>query len=491
MTKPSLLEMLKSLDTSGLIPMHMPGHKRSPELSGDLPYALDVTEIRGFDDLHDIENGGCIHNICRLAEEVYGIPARDDGSLAAYPLVGGSTVGILAAIRAATTQFRRQGIEPALLMARNCHKSVWHAAEVARLEVRYALPSLDASGIWGGISPQQIDGLMSSDPALKIVVITSPTYEGVISDIKKIGDVVHARGGLLLVDAAHGAHLPFVSSARPVFDGADAVAVSLHKTLPALTGCALLLLPSDGLDPTLVTRELNVFESSSPSYVLLASIERALSLAMNESSRFAAYRRRLRAARAELAGLSCLKLLRADGFDCDEGKLVLTIPQGVVLDGKELFGGALADLFRAEGIEVEMASAKHIVAMTSAWDMLTAGKDFISPNIDSFVEASRRIDARLSFDESLCNTSTFDYSLPTVAMPAHAAISSPAKSVSADALTGKISACYLWAYPPGIPLVAPGEVFDDAVISTVKSYSQANIFLKVQPPCKDGFWVLI
>lgn len=491
MTKPSLLEMLKSLDTSGLIPMHMPGHKRSPELSGDLPYAIDVTEIRGFDDLHDIESGGCIHNICHLAEEAYGIPERDGGSLAAYPLVGGSTVGILAAIRAAATQFRRHGIEPKLLMTRNCHKSVWHAAEITRLEAGYVLPSLDENGIWGGISPHQIDGLMSSDPALKIVVITSPTYEGVISDIKKIGDVVHARGGLLLVDAAHGAHLPFLSPVPSVFDGADAAAVSLHKTLPALTGCAMLLLPSDRLDPTLVARELNVFESSSPSYVLLASIEGALSLAMNESSRFGAYRRRLRTARAELEKLSCLKLWEAGDFDYDEGKLVLAIPRGVVLDGKELFGGALADLFRAEGIEVEMASAKHIVAMTSAWDMLTAGRDFISPNIDAFVAAARRIDTRLSFDESLCKTSVFDYSLPIVAMPSHAAISSPAKSVPVDDLKGKISACYLWAYPPGIPLVAPGEVFDDSVISTVKNYSQANISLKVQPFCKEGFWVLL
>ena len=489
MTKPSLYEMLKSLDASGLIPMHMPGHKRSAELGDELPYSMDVTEIRGFDDLHDITEGGCIHSICRLAEGASSIPARNDGSLAAYPLVGGSTVGILAAVRAMSTQFRRQGVEPKLLMARNCHKSVWHAAELARLEANYILPELDESGIWSGISPERIDRLMSSDPAIKIVVITSPTYEGVISDIKKIGDIVHAHGGLLLVDAAHGAHLPFMSPRRYIFDGADAVTVSLHKTLPALTGCALLLLPSEKIDSSLVARELNVLETSSPSYVLLASVERALSLAIQERSRFAAYGQRLCAARNELKKLSHLRLY--DTSDYDTGKLVLTIPRGITFDERELFGGALADLFRAEGIEVEMASAKYVVAMTSAWDMVTTNGGFDSPNVDAFVAAAIRIDARLRFDKSLCGKTDFNYTLPRAAMPAHVALNSPAIATTADRLAGNTSACYVWAYPPGIPLVAPGEIFDVSVVSVINSYTAAGISLKVQPACNDGFWILL
>lgn len=490
MNKPSLYEMLKSLDKSGLIPMHMPGHKRSDDLSPELPYSMDVTEIHGFDDLHDVEEGGCIYSICRLAEEAYRIPLRNNCSLSAYPLVGGSTVGILAAVRAMAMQFRRSGIEPKILMARNCHKSVWHAVEIARLSADYILPTLDESGIWGGISPEQIDALMSADNSVKIVAITSPTYEGVISDIQKIGYVVHSHGGLLLVDAAHGAHLPFVNSSAPVFDGADAVTVSLHKTLPALTGCALLLLPSDRLDSSLVARELNVLETSSPSYILLASIEHSLSLATQERTRFSAYTEKLCEVRKKLANLTRLKLYETDGFDYDIGKLVLVIRNGITFNGKELFGSTLADLFRLEGIELEMSSSKHVVAMTSAWDMAASSCGFDSPNIDQFVSAAIRIDKRLAFDESSCSNAAFSYTLPQSPLPAHTALEKPTASVGLDLALGKASACYVWAYPPGIPLVAPGEIFDESIIFTVKAYANSGIPLKIQPSCKDGFWII-
>ncbi|MBE6694055.1 MAG: aminotransferase class V-fold PLP-dependent enzyme [Ruminococcaceae bacterium] len=490
MKKASLEEMLKSLDGQGLIPMHMPGHKRSRELCDGLPYSMDVTEIRGFDDLHGMEEDGCIRSICRLAEDAYGIPPRADGSLSAYPLVGGSTVGILAAIRAAAMQLRQGGDEPEILMARNCHKSVWHAAELARLSARYVMPTADENGIFGNASPIEIDRLLSEHPACKIVVITSPTYEGVISDIGNIGEVVHRHGALLLVDAAHGAHLPFLPDAKSIFDGADVVVASLHKTLPALTGCALLLLPSQRLDSSLVARELNVFETSSPSYVLLCSVERSISIAVQEKIRFEAYVKKLNSARDRLSKLKHLALYSPHAFAYDLGKLVLVIPPRLTLDGKALTGGALADLLRLRGIEIEMSAPRYVVAMTSAWDMVATKDGYGSPNIDTFIDAIIEIDALLDFTNIPIGKDFSAHSLPTVRMAAHDALERPATSVPLDAVSGKTSACYVWAYPPGIPLIAPGEVFDNYVITSIKNHTDSSISLRIQPDCKGGFWVI-
>lgn len=470
--------------------MHMPGHKRSGDLTG-LPYSMDITEIDGFDDLHAMSDGGCIHNIARLAERAYGISPRNNGELSAYPLVGGSTVGILAAVRTAAIQLRKAGDEPRLLMARNCHKSVWHAAELAGLYTRYLCPKADGYGIFDGIDPADVDKQLSDDPNCKITVITSPTYEGVISDIKKIGDAVHRHGGILIVDAAHGAHLPFVTNCKNVFEGADAVVTSLHKTLPALTGCALLLLPSEKMSAAEISRQLNVFETSSPSYILLASIERSISLAASEEDRFTAYIQKLAAARRQLSALTHLSLYEPGGYGhdiYDSGKLVLTVPKGICFGGKELFGGELSNLFRERGIELEMSAQKHVIAMTSAWDMVRQGGDFVSPNIDAFVDAAENIDALL------CRKDTVDsnfpsYSLPTTELPIFKAVDSPAVCAEIDSTLGKTSACYVWAYPPGIPLIAPGEVFDKNVIDTLKTYISSGISLHVQPECSSGVWI--
>lgn len=472
----SLEEMLMSLDTKGKIPMHMPGHKRSGELSG-LPYSMDITEIDGFDDLHGMNEGGCIYNIARLAQSAYGIEA---GTLSAYPLVGGSTVGILAAVRAAATQMRREGIVPSLLMARNCHKSVWHAAELANLPARYLCPRVDENRIFGEITPDEVKEKLEQNAGCNITVITSPTYEGVISDVKAIGDEVHKRGGILIVDAAHGAHLPFVSNKNNVFDGADAVILSLHKTLPALTQCALLLLPSDRICKSEISRQLGVFETSSPSYLLLSSIEKAITLALGESDRFAAYNARLAKIRAELESLLHLSLYNGNGYGYDSGKLVLTV-------GADS-GAELAQLFRQEGIELEMSAPRYVVAMTSAWDMVRTEGGFASPNLDAFLSAAKRIDSLLKDSAHSSNIDT-EYSLPRFEMSVGEALESQAECVSLDDACGRISASYIWAYPPGIPIIAPGEVLDKDVISTLKGYISSKVSLRILPECDGGVWV--
>ena len=206
------------------IPMHMPGHKRNTDLLGnDLPYAGDITEIDGFDNLHDMETEGILNAIAKRASALYHAKF-------AFPLVNGSTGGILAAIRATAAP------GDTVLAARNCHQSVYHAIELCELAHTSLLPPTDAvSGIYGSIRPEDVEAAFSKDPTIRAVILTSPTYEGVISDIKSIARTVHRYGATLIVDAAHGAHLGF----HPAFPdsalqlGADAVVISLHKTLPS------------------------------------------------------------------------------------------------------------------------------------------------------------------------------------------------------------------------------------------------------------------
>lgn len=185
-------------------------------------------------------------------------------------LVNGSTGGVLAAIRSVCKEGDK------ILVARNCHKSVFNAVEVFGLNPVYVLPTyFEEYGFYGSVYPSSVKKAFEENPDIKLVVVTSPTYEGIISDIKSIAEICREHGAILFVDEAHGAHLglckKFHESARTL--GADIVVNSLHKTLPSLTQTALLSVCTDRVDTAIVDKNLAVFQTSSPSYVLMASMD--------------------------------------------------------------------------------------------------------------------------------------------------------------------------------------------------------------------------
>ena len=226
-----LEQKLNELEQSDIYPFHMPGHKRA-FLPFANPYAIDITEIEGFDNLHHAT--GILQEAQQKAADLYGAKKT-------YYLVNGSTCGLLAAISAAVPRGEK------ILVARNCHKAVYHAMYLRQLVPVYLYPEDTAYGIQGQVTPQMVRKQLEQTPDIRAVVITSPTYDGVVSDIKNIADTVHAYGIPLIVDEAHGAHFGF----SPEFPenatrlGADAVIMSVHKTLPAFTQTALLHLCSD------------------------------------------------------------------------------------------------------------------------------------------------------------------------------------------------------------------------------------------------------
>lgn len=439
-----LYEKLKDYANSDTYPFHMPGHKRMD--GNGLPYEIDITEIDSFDNLHDPR--GCLSKLQENAAELYG--ARH-----AFALVNGSTVGILAATRAMTKDGDR------VLIARNSHMAVYHAAELCRLNTEYILPdTVDGLGIFASISPASVEQMLKAHPDISLVVITSPTYEGVVSDVKSIADICHHYGARLLVDEAHGAHFPF-SDRFPqsaIGCGADTAVTSLHKTLPAMTQTALLLTSDDILAKEL-QRQLTVFETSSPSYVLLASIDRCLTFLKDSKGAFDNYTKRLdnfnQAARS-LKHISVAhdELLHAENvFDFDSGKLCL-FGNGC-MSGKELM-----DILRSDyRIELEMALGDYALAMTSVCDT--------DEGFDRLINALVAIDSGCTHADH--PTAITASPLPQRRFTISEALNADGEMCDIDQAEGKVSCEYVRAYPPGVPIIVPGEVIDREVLSQLRA----------------------
>lgn len=428
----TLLEKLQAYSDS-MLPMHMPGGKR--RFASALPYHLDVTEAEGLDDLHDAH--GILADMQNRASALWGAERS-------FVSVGGSTAGLLAAVRATG------GGD--ILSARNCHKSVYNAVCLCKRRAHYVLPAENE------IRPQDVKGILQNHPEITTAVVTSPTYEGVISDIGTIASICHAYGVTLIVDEAHGAHLGFAFGTSAVTLGADIVVQSLHKTLPALTQTALLHCKNTYADA--VARELAVFESSSPSYILMASADECFAFLASDAGKQAmqTYQANLLAVRQKLTeNLVHFHLLQSDRYDI--GKLV------ILTNGTDCTGVRLAERLRTEyRIETEMALPDSLTAMTSV--------------CDGTEELNRFADAVLAIDQTAKDADTPPVpalSLPEKVYDAHEVYGKTGKSVPFAQARGRISLDYVWAYPPGIPLLVPGERVSDTFLQAVDALQNAGI----------------
>ena len=338
-----LYDKLKNHATDGAYPMHMPGHKRNPGfMPQGLPYEIDVTEIHGFDDLHDPH--GILLETSELAAELYG-------SRGAFMLINGTTVGILAAIGAHTKRGDK------ILASSNSHWSIRNAAELFGLELVCITPETDET--------TGIPLALKADPEIKLVVITSPTYEGFVSDLRAISEIVHGFDIPLIVDSAHGAHLGFSDffPENAVHTGADVVVMSLHKTLPALTQCSLLHVCGDRAETARIKHLLSILQTSSPSYVLMASIDHCLRLLKTDGERlFREYELKLKAFYESVKNLKLLSVTNPS-VTRDPGKIVISVKH------TSITGTALMELLRTKyGIELEKANKNYAIAMTSICD---------------------------------------------------------------------------------------------------------------------------
>lgn len=420
----------------GVYPFHMPGHKRQKEWLEGL-YELDLTEITGADNLHNPD--GIIAECQATATKLYKTKKT-------FLLTGGSTSGIHSAISAVCETNNK------IIIARNCHKAVYNSVTVNRLDVSYVYPQAEPSlDCYGKVTPRDIAEEMDRSGA-KAVVITSPTYEGIVSDIEGIAKEVHRRGGILVVDSAHGAHLDFndyfPKSARSL--GADIVIESAHKTLPCLTGAALLHLCTDAVTPAAIRRAIGIYLTSSPPYPILCSLDRFIGY-KDKQTLFASYVKRLGHFYTETASLKGLKIIKPD----DPSKIIISC-KGTNINGFEL----KERLFKEFDIELEMAMPSYALAMTSVADT--------DEGFARLLSALTKISATLSPEEK-----------KRILLPPTPKVKRPLtekRPFSCEILplwhsAGRTSADYVYAYPPGCPIVAPGEEITAEILEYIDDLS--------------------
>ncbi len=431
----SLYEYLKSLNT---LPMHMPGHKRNTELFPQLAGAeLDITEIDGFDNLHNSQG------ILKASMEKC---AKLRGADRAFYLVNGATCGILASVHALV----RRGDK--VICARNCHKSVYNALELVGAEVRFVLPKISEElGCYGEISVTDIKAAIAETHGVKLVIITSPTYEGIVSDVE--GICCAAKDIPVLVDAAHGAHLGIGWLKSAIECGADIVVESLHKTMPSLTQTAVCYTSDKYADK--ISKSLAVFETSSPSYILMSAIDGCVRLIADRGEElFGSWQKNLDLFYEGARTLKILKIYCGQGaFAYDRSKIVI-------------YGARGADItsaLRKRGIEPEMTSLYYTVCMTGVGDT----EESVTHLLKALIEADKEISA--------CEGSMIYPPLPQKRFLPDGVRDKPHTFTELKDSVGKISAEYLFAYPPGIPLVIPGEEISAEIATLICSYEAAGV----------------
>lgn len=467
-------EALVAYSKTDYYPFHMPGHKR--QKMGDwLPEEIDITEIEGFDNLHHAEG---------IIEEAQERLAETFGAEHSFLLVNGSTSGLLAAICGSVKKGSR------VLVGRNSHKAVYHAAYLMELEVEYLYPERTDFGIQGSIMPKQVKRKLREFPDTAAVIITSPTYDGVVSDIRSIADIVHAHKIPLIVDEAHGAHFGFSAEfpQKALTLGADLCIESLHKTLPSYTQTAVLHVGDTELvDLERVKRYLGIYQSSSPSYILMAGMDRCTRMVQQHGKElFHNFETRLKAFYQSCGDFKKVQVFPyktgdAGIWEKDISKILISAEKAG-LNGQQLYDLLLNEYH----LQMEMASGHYVTALTSIMDTdegflrLTNAlrkieiREENAQGTDIFT--LEKIDSqKKNGQESEILTPEEIYQPREKRMEIFEAMDAGKRAVELNKSAGCISGEFIYLYPPGIPLVAPGEVITAEMLRVIDICQKRNM----------------
>lgn len=450
-----------------ILPMHMPGHKRNKKFQMGNPYELDVTEVTGMDDLH--HPTGVIK---QLMDRISGMYHSDHS----YLLINGSTGGILAAIAACCHHGDR------IVVARNCHKSVYHAIRLLELRPVYVYPEYESEGgerlgIAGVITAESVDLALKQYEDVSCVVIVSPTYEGIVSPVRDIAEAAHRGNIPLIVDEAHGAHFNW-HEAFPdtaLTEGADIVVESLHKTLPSFTQTGLLHVREGLVRNDRIVWSLHTFQTSSPSYLLMAGIDRCFAYIEKEGAEdFDAYVENLLDFRKKMSGLKRLYLFESP---CKELSKIVIATDRAGISGKKL-----ADiLYEKYRIETEMSCGNYCIAMTSVCDE--------RESFERIAGALKEIDGMLSeITEENVSPPWYDWKTPEICMYSFEAADCEMESLPVEESAGHTAGEDIYLYPPGIPLVVQGERISKEAVAILCAGERAGYTVY---GVEDGFVTVI
>lgn len=484
-----LYELLRKYAESDYYPCHMPGHKRNPQAGEMADFChIDITEIDGFDNLHEPE--GILHEAQQRAGWLYGCEET-------FYLVNGSTAGVQAAILTAT----KPGEE--LLISRGCHKSVYHSAILQGLALHY-LPThrIEEYDICDAPRVEDVERMLEEHPQVRAVIITSPTYEGILADVSAIAALVHRKNKILIVDEAHGAHLKpelcltgtcaaLLDGEQPqdaISAGADLVIHSLHKTLPSMTQTALLHVKGERVDRLRLRKYLAMLQSSSPSYVLMASMDSCIAYLENQGAedflrlkeRYAVFCEQTKACRHIRIG--SLSQVQGKGYGLagwDIGKLVISV-KDTEMSGQELYD-TLRERYH---LQMEMAADTYVLAMMTILDTAEGWKRLA----DALTEIDAKIKQR-DGREQRTEIRLYGGELPEVLRTPAEAFHAKKEQTALEDAVGRIAGDFVNLYPPGIPFLVPGERIDVALVEKVRSC--LSMGLHVQGVTREGkIWVV-
>ncbi|MDO5095946.1 MAG: aminotransferase class I/II-fold pyridoxal phosphate-dependent enzyme [Peptostreptococcaceae bacterium] len=448
-----IVEALRAYKNERIVSFDVPGHKQGKghkaltEIFGAQTIAMDYNSSKPLDNL--THPTGIIADAERLAADAFGAKA-------AFFMIGGTTSSVQAMIMSATKRGEK------IIMPRNVHKSAINALVINGAIPVYVNPGVDKElGISLGMSIADVKNAIRQHPDAKAIFVNNPTYYGICSHLQEIVKLAHEAGMLVLADEAHGAHFYFNDNLpmSAMQAGADMAAVSMHKTGGSLTQSSFLLIGKD-MDDAYPRQIINLSQTTSGSYLLMASLDIARSnLALNGQSIFDKVLAMTNYAREEINAIGGYRafgkeLINKDTvYDFDSTKLSVHT-RSLGLAGIEVY-----DILRDEyGIQIEFGDIGNVLAIVSVGD-----RDLELERLIGSLSEIKRLKSG-----NPISILDHEYIDPIVQMSPQDAFYSKSYSVPLTKSGGKISAEFVMAYPPGIPILAPGEQITDEILEYIQ-----------------------
>ena len=448
-----IYEALRKFRRMRVVPFDVPGHKRG---RGN----MELTEFLGEDCMNvDVNSMKPLDNLCHpvsVIKDAEMLAAEAFGAANAFFMVGGTTSAVQSMIMYACKEGDK------IIMPRNVHRSAINAIILTGAVPVYVNPDVNHKlGIALGMSVAQVEQAILENPDAKAIMVNNPSYYGICSDLKKITELAHAHGMLVLVDEAHGTHFYFGENfpLTAMAAGADCASVSMHKSGGSLTQSSFLLMGKN-INSDYMRQVINLTQTTSASYLLLSSLDISRKrLALSGREIFAQTVEMAEYARSEINVIGgyyaySRELINGDSiYDFDVSKLsIYTLPIG--LAGIEVY-----DLLRDEyDIQIEFGDIGNVLAYISVGDR----KRDIERLISALAEIKRR------FGKSEANMLTQEYISPVVAETPRKAFYANKRSLPLEETAGEVCSEFVMCYPPGIPILAPGELITQEIIEYIK-----------------------
>ena len=468
-SKTPLFSALKDIYAGrDILPFHVPGHKRGKgvdkefyDFMGNGPFSIDVTIFKMVDGLHQPKS--CIKEAQELAADAYGVKQS-------FFAVNGTSGAIQAMIMSVVKAGEK------ILVPRNVHKSVSAGIILSGSEPIYMNPEVDEElGIAHGVRPQTVENMLKQHPDIKAVLIINPTYYGVATDIKKIADIVHSYDIPLIVDEAHGPHLHFHDDlpVSAVDAGADICTQSTHKIIGAMTQMSLLHVNSDRVDTNRVKQILSLLHTTSPSYPLMASLDCARRQIATEGTELLdkaiKLAKRFRTEVNRIPGMSCF----GEEIVGREGVFAFD-PTKITISAKELglTGSELETILTEEyNIQMELSDFYNVLGLVTIGDT--------DESIDKLISALKDISERYYGKGNKLKREFLKMPpIPEQVLIPREAFYSEKNKVLFSESEGKICGEMIMAYPPGIPVITPGERISAEIIDYINDLKDAELHVQ-------------